>query len=112
MATTASEAIAALTVNIEEYALAELWTLWARLADDGRAAKEPFSYTLSPAAAWALADRWLGSSVKGASIFGAALLSLHPDRRGQIIHCADIARLREISDAASKEDAFASMCGE
>ena len=110
MATTATEAIAALSVNIEEYALPELWNLWARLADDGRVGRGPFSYTLPAAEAWVLADQWLGLSTRGASLFGAALISLHPDRRDQIKACADVGRLCEISQAASKEDAFALLC--
>ena len=109
-ATTANEAIAALSVDVKEYALPELWKLWAHLADDGRVGKRPFSYVLSAATAWALADQWLGQSASGASIFGAALISLHPERQDQIKQCADVSRLQQISEAASKEHAFDLLC--
>ena len=73
-ATTANEPMAALSVNINEYALPKLWMLWARLADDGRVGNG--SYILPAAVAWALADQWLGSSARGASVFSAGLMSL------------------------------------
>lgn len=86
------------------YLPSNIWTIWRALAnvtgdpdDNGRA-----PYTLTADVAWQLADRWLGSRGRCATLFSAALLCLDSPPRRSILECADAERRQILAAAAAQ----------
>ena len=80
-----------------------VWTFWRALANAPDQDENSLAtYVLTADVAWQLADRWLGSRGRCASLFSAALLCLDSSRRRGILECADADRRQMLAAAAAQ----------